>query len=97
HRPAGAARARLDAGAAGLPAAELPSRRRRTRRAPAAPAASREEAEELVARTPEQAGNSWAALQEGTLSGRKAPGGDAPGGGVPTPPAASSDDQGDET
>ncbi|MFD4029900.1 ATP-binding protein [Streptomyces sp. NPDC058637] len=80
------------------PVAGLPSRRRRTRRAPAAaPAASREEADEPVDRTPEQAGASWAALQEGTLSGRKAPGGDAPGGGVPTPPASSSDDQGDET
>ncbi|MGW4231871.1 ATP-binding protein [Streptomyces sp. NPDC004980] len=80
------------------PVAGLPSRRRRTRRVPAAaPAASREEADETVDRTPEQAGASWAALQEGTLSGRKAPGGDAPGGGVPTPPASSSDDQGDET
>ncbi|GAA2932806.1 ATP-binding protein [Kitasatospora cinereorecta] len=84
--------------AAAGPVAGLPSRRRRSRRAPAAaPAASREEADEPVARTPEQAGASWAALQEGTLSGRKAPGGDAPGGGVPTPPASSSDDQGDET
>ncbi|MEV7298263.1 ATP-binding protein [Streptomyces clavifer] len=96
-RAAGPDPAGAGTGSPAAPAAELPSRRRRTRRAPAAPAASREEAEELVARTPEQAGNSWAALQEGTLSGRKAPGGDAPGGGVPTPPAASSDDQGDET
>ncbi|WP_405387917.1 ATP-binding protein [Streptomyces sp. NBC_01102] len=80
------------------PAAGLPSRRRRTRRVPAAvPAASGEEADETVDRTPEQAGASWTALQEGTLSGRKAPGGDAPGGGVPTPPASSSDDQGDDT
>ncbi|MFI2779284.1 ATP-binding protein [Streptomyces sp. ALB3] len=67
---------------------DLPTRRRRPPRT-ASPEASttRQHAEEPVLRTPEQAGAAWAALQQGTLSGREAP---AP------PPASPSDDQGDD-
>ncbi|MEE1735869.1 ATP-binding protein [Streptomyces sp. BE147] len=56
------------------PRTELPTRRRRTRR-PAAqePAgAGGPVAEEPAPRTPEQAGASWTALQQGTVSGRNA-------------------------
>ncbi|MFG2592143.1 ATP-binding protein [Streptomyces sp. NPDC048438] len=75
------------------PPAGLPTRRRRSRRtaAPGAPTVRQQPAEEPVLRTPEQAGAAWTALQEGTLSGRKAP--------VPparTPSASPSDDQGDD-
>lgn len=76
------------AGPAAAPA--LPSRRRRARlTAPpeaAGPARTGEEAEEAVLRTPERAGASWTALQQGTLDGRSAT----------TPPASSTDDQGDD-
>ncbi|MFJ4841563.1 ATP-binding protein [Streptomyces sp. NPDC088746] len=80
------------AGEAARPAV-LPTRRRRSRRtaAPEAPTARQQPAEEPVLRTPEQAGAAWAALQEGTLSGRKAPGPPAP-----APSASPSDDQGDD-
>lgn len=75
-------------GPAAAPA--LPSRRRRARltAAPeaAGPARTGEEAEETVLRTPERAGASWTALQQGTLDGRSAT----------TPPASSTDDQGDD-
>ncbi|WP_406408431.1 ATP-binding protein [Streptomyces halstedii] len=75
-------------GSAAAPA--LPSRRRRARlTAPpeaAGPARTGEEAEEAVLRTPERAGASWTALQQGTLDGRSAT----------TPPASSTDDQGDD-
>ncbi|MFF4248856.1 ATP-binding protein [Streptomyces sp. NPDC001822] len=70
----------------------LPTRRRRSRRtdAPVAPAApGRAADEEPVLRTPEQAGAAWTALQEGTLSGRRAPA-------APAPSASSSDNQGDD-
>ncbi|WP_103759709.1 ATP-binding protein [Streptomyces sp. SM10] len=72
-------------------AAALPTRRRRSRRAPspAAETAPQQVDEESAPRTPERAGAAWAALQEGTLSGRRAP---AP----PAPPASPSDDQGDD-
>lgn len=56
------------------PRTELPTRRRRVRR-PAAPDAAdahRPVAEEPAPRTPEQAGASWTALQQGTVSGRRA-------------------------
>ncbi|MFE2020926.1 ATP-binding protein [Streptomyces sp. NPDC059499] len=56
--------------------AALPSRRRRNRRAAspdAAAAAPGPAADEPVLRTPEQAGASWTALQQGTVSGRNAP------------------------
>ncbi|MFE4213716.1 ATP-binding protein [Streptomyces sp. NPDC056844] len=76
------------------PPAGLPTRRRRSRRAasPEAPADRRGAAEEEPGlRTPERAGAAWAALQQGTLSGRNAPA---------TSPQASpespSDDQGDD-
>lgn len=75
---------------AGRPAG-LPTRRRRAPRA-ASPetSATRQQAEDEPAlRTPEQAGAAWAALQEGTLGGRKAL---AP----PAPPAFPSDDRGDD-
>ncbi|MFJ8862442.1 ATP-binding protein [Streptomyces sp. NPDC102451] len=74
------------------PPAGLPTRRRRSRRtaSPEASAARQQAAEEPAPRTPEQAGAAWAALQEGTLSGRKAPA--TP----PAPPASPSDDQGDD-
>lgn len=71
----------------------LPSRRRRNRRtaAPdAAPAAPGAAVDEPVLRTPEQAGASWTALQQGTVSGRNAPAAAA----EPAPsagPASSSD------
>ncbi|MGW1816703.1 ATP-binding protein [Streptomyces sp. NPDC002125] len=77
----------------------LPSRRRRSRRAasPDVPTAPRGAAaeEETAPRTPERAGAAWAALQEGTLSGRKAP---VPPVSAPaaSPSASSSDDQGDD-
>ncbi|WP_405665944.1 ATP-binding protein [Streptomyces sp. NBC_01166] len=75
------------------PPAGLPTRRRRSRRtaAPEAPTARQQPAEKPVLRTPEQAGAAWTALQEGTLSGRKAP---APP--ARTPSASPSDDQGDD-
>ncbi|WP_405691833.1 ATP-binding protein [Streptomyces sp. NBC_01185] len=77
----------------GAHAAELPTRRRRSRKAasPDAPTARPQTAEEPVLRTPEGAGAAWAALQEGTLSGRKAlePPAEAPS-------ASPSDDQGDD-
>ncbi|MER5556461.1 ATP-binding protein [Streptomyces sp. NPDC002793] len=71
--------------------AELPTRRRRSPRTavPQPPTAPQQAAEEPALRTPEQAGAAWAALQEGTLSGRNAPGPAAP-------PASPSDDQGDD-
>ncbi|MFF1463133.1 ATP-binding protein [Streptomyces sp. NPDC058330] len=73
---------------AGAP--DLPSRRRRARRATApdggAAARTREAGVEPDLRTPEQAGASWAALQQGTLSGRSAS----------APSASPSDDQGDD-
>ncbi|MFJ3143514.1 ATP-binding protein [Streptomyces halstedii] len=76
------------AGPAAAPA--LPSRRRRARLTArpeaAGPARTGEEAEEAVLRTPERAGASWTALQQGTLDGRSAT----------TPPASSTDDQGDD-
>lgn len=73
-----------------LPAG-LPTRRRRARRtaSPQSPAAGQQPAQEPVTRTPEQAGAAWAALQQGTLSGREAL---AP----PAPPVPPSDDQGDD-
>ncbi|MGW0782743.1 ATP-binding protein [Streptomyces sp. NPDC002913] len=77
----------------------LPSRRRRSRRAasPDVPTAPRGAAaeEESAPRTPERAGAAWAALQEGTLSGRQAP---VPPVSAPaaSPSASSSDDQGDD-
>ncbi|MFJ8751576.1 ATP-binding protein [Streptomyces sp. NPDC102441] len=78
---------------AARPAADLPTRRRRSRRT-ASPGAStvRQQPEAAPAlRTPEQAGAAWTALQEGTRSGREAP---AP---PPQAPSASpSDDQGDD-
>ncbi|MFF8710587.1 ATP-binding protein [Streptomyces sp. NPDC015184] len=53
------------------PVTGLPSRRRRTPRpAPARPAPVAEQDREQAPRTPEQAGASWAALQQGTLNGR---------------------------
>ncbi|MFJ3279345.1 ATP-binding protein [Streptomyces halstedii] len=69
----------------------LPSRRRRARLTARPEAAGparteEEEAEEAVLRTPERAGASWTALQQGTLDGRSAT----------TPPASSTDDQGDD-
>ncbi|MEU1126176.1 ATP-binding protein [Streptomyces sp. NPDC005899] len=69
----------------GLPAG-LPSRRRKSRRTTSPAPGLPGECEEPALRTPEQAGSSWAALQEGTLSGRNAP----------APTASSSDDQGDD-
>lgn len=86
---AAAVEAPADEGAA--QAAALPTRRRRSRRAasPAAETAPQQAGEEPAPRTPERAGAAWAALQEGTLSGRRAP---AP----PAPPASPSDDQGDD-
>ncbi|MEU5715823.1 ATP-binding protein [Streptomyces sp. NPDC020403] len=72
---------------AGPPATGLPSRRRRTpRRAPSPGPVTETPEERPPLRTPEQAEASWAALQEGTLSGRNAP----------APTASSSDDQGDD-
>ncbi|MFJ8870216.1 ATP-binding protein [Streptomyces sp. NPDC102473] len=86
----GAAPAAADDGAH---AAELPTRRRRSRKAasPEASTAHRQTVEEPVLRTPEGAGAAWAALQEGTLSGRKAP--EPP---AEAPSASPSDDQGDD-
>ncbi|MFE7620264.1 ATP-binding protein [Streptomyces sp. NPDC057496] len=53
------------------PATGLPSRRRRTPRpAPARPEPAAGQDREQALRTPEQAGASWAALQQGTLNGR---------------------------
>ncbi|MFE6041988.1 ATP-binding protein [Streptomyces sp. NPDC056452] len=75
----------------------LPSRRRRNRRtaAPdAATAAPAAEVDEPVLRTPEQAGASWTALQQGTVSGRNAPAAAAEPPADPEPsagPAASAD------
>ncbi|MFF3831069.1 ATP-binding protein [Streptomyces sp. NPDC002458] len=93
--PAGTAGASDSASGGAAPPAGLPTRRRRSRRAasPEAPADRRRTAEEEPGlRTPERAGAAWAALQQGTLSGRNAPA---------TPPQAPqespSDDQGDET
>ncbi|MFH8757590.1 ATP-binding protein [Streptomyces atroolivaceus] len=74
------------------PAAGLPTRRRRSPRtaSPQASTARQQAPEEPpLLRTPEQAGAAWAALQEGTLSGRRAPERSAP-------PASPSDDQGDD-
>ncbi|WP_405717147.1 ATP-binding protein [Streptomyces sp. NBC_00046] len=61
---------------AGGRAPALPSRRRRTPRpAPARPASTDAAPDrEQVPRTPEQAGASWAALQQGTLNGRSVAG-----------------------
>ncbi|MFB8112543.1 ATP-binding protein [[Kitasatospora] papulosa] len=76
------------------PPAELPTRRRRARRtdSPESSTTRPQTVEEPTLRTPEQAGAAWAALQEGTLSGRKAPGPPAQ-----APPAATpSDDLGDD-
>ncbi|MGC5364411.1 ATP-binding protein [Streptomyces sp. DT24] len=83
---------------AGRGPAPLPSRRRRQPRTASAPAAERGAAPSAAApqdppasRTPEQAGASWTALQQGTLDGRKA------GGPATTPgSAAEPDDQGDD-
>ncbi|WP_329044573.1 ATP-binding protein [Streptomyces sp. NBC_01693] len=77
------------------PPAGLPTRRRRSRRAASPEAAAdrqRAAEEEPGLRTPERAGAAWAALQQGTLSGRNAPA-------TPpqAPPESPSDDQGDET
>ncbi|MGW0790072.1 ATP-binding protein [Streptomyces sp. NPDC002911] len=71
--------------------AELPTRRRRSPRtaSPQASTARQQPVEEAALRTPERAGAAWAALQEGTLRGRKAPG-------PPGPSASPSDDQGDD-
>lgn len=80
--------------------AALPSRRRRSRRAAspdAATAAPGAAADEPVLRTPEQAGASWTALQQGTVSGRSAPAAAEPpaapapstGTAAPTAPASS--------
>uniref|UniRef100_A0AAU1LZD7 histidine kinase n=1 Tax=Streptomyces sp. NBC_00148 TaxID=2903626 RepID=A0AAU1LZD7_9ACTN len=92
--PAGTAGASDSASGEAAPPAGLPTRRRRSRRAasPEAPADRRRTAEEEPGlRTPERAGAAWAALQQGTLSGRNAPA---------TPPQAPqespSDDQGDD-
>ncbi|MFE6931048.1 ATP-binding protein [Streptomyces sp. NPDC057699] len=92
--PAGTAGASASASGEAAPPAGLPTRRRRSRRAasPEAPADRRRTAEEEPGlRTPERAGAAWAALQQGTLSGRNAPA---------TPPQAPqespSDDQGDD-
>ncbi|MGW2179652.1 ATP-binding protein [Streptomyces sp. NPDC001732] len=53
------------------PVPGLPSRRRRTPRpAPARPAPAADQDRDQAPRTPEQAGASWAALQQGTLNGR---------------------------
>ncbi|MER7311299.1 MULTISPECIES: ATP-binding protein [Streptomyces] len=88
--PAPAAPAATTGFSGPAPAPALPSRRRRARltAAPeaAGPARTGEEAEEAVLRTPERAGASWTALQRGTLDGRSAT----------TPPASSTDDQGDD-
>ncbi|MEU2025523.1 ATP-binding protein [Streptomyces sp. NPDC016469] len=74
----------------------LPSRRRRTpRRTPAAATAARaaEPSADRMSRTPEAAGASWAALQQGTLNGRSVTGrAPAPGTGAPD----HQDDQGDD-
>ena len=71
--------------------AELPTRRRRSPRTalPPPPTARQQAQEQHAPRTPEQAGAAWAALQEGTLSGRKASG-------PPAPSAFPLDDQGDD-
>ncbi|MGW2086551.1 ATP-binding protein [Streptomyces sp. NPDC001880] len=76
---------------AGGEAAALPSRRRRTPRpAPARPApADAAPDREQVPRTPEQAGASWAALQQGTLNGRSVAG-------RPTAPAPDDHDHPDD-
>lgn len=75
------------------PPAGLPSRRRRSRRtdSPETSTTRPQAVEEPTLRTPEQAGAAWAALQEGTLSGRKAPGPPAQ-----APSASPSDDLGDD-
>ncbi|MFE4690545.1 ATP-binding protein [Streptomyces sp. NPDC056749] len=75
------------------PPAGLPTRRRRARRtgSPETPTTPPQAVEEPTLRTPEQAGAAWAALQEGTLSGRKAPGPPAQ-----APSASPSDDLGDD-
>ncbi|MFD9499382.1 ATP-binding protein [Streptomyces sp. NPDC060035] len=82
---------------------ELPSRRRRNRRtsSPDPATAAPDAADEPVLRTPEQAGASWTALQQGTVSGRKAPAAAEPTGAAepsaaPARSASSSDDQGDD-
>ncbi|MFF5727461.1 ATP-binding protein [[Kitasatospora] papulosa] len=87
--PAGAA----PSAEAEAPPAELPTRRRRSRRtdSPESSTTRPRTVEEPTLRTPEQAGAAWAALQEGTLSGRKAPGPPAQ-----APPASPSDDLGDD-
>ncbi|MFF1345892.1 ATP-binding protein, partial [Streptomyces sp. NPDC058322] len=82
---------------AGGEAPALPSRRRRAPRpAPARPASVAAPDREQVPRTPEQAGASWAALQQGTLNGRSVAG-------PPSAPAPDDhdhpddrDDQGDD-
>jgi signal transduction histidine kinase len=74
----------------------LPSRRRRSRRTASPDAHTpRRPEEEPALRTPEHAGTAWAALQEGTLSGRNA---SAHPEAVPAAPpsAPSSHDQGDD-
>ncbi|MFB8120682.1 ATP-binding protein [Streptomyces sp. NPDC055962] len=77
----------------GADTAELPTRRRRSRKAasPQEPTARRLPVEEPLLRTPEGAGAAWTALQQGTLSGRKAP--EPP---AEAPSASPSDDQGDD-
>ncbi|MEU9620665.1 ATP-binding protein [Streptomyces sp. NPDC048155] len=91
--PAGPEPAPAPRPAGGHPA-ELPSRRRRAPRpTPARPApAAVTPDREKVSRTPEEAGASWAALQQGTLNGRSTAG-------RPTAPApddpATQDDQSD--
>lgn len=82
---------------AGGEAPALPSRRRRAPRpAPARAASVAAPDREQVPRTPEQAGASWAALQQGTLNGRSVAG-------PPSAPAPDDhdhpddrDDQGDD-
>ncbi|MEV2246425.1 ATP-binding protein [Streptomyces sp. NPDC049970] len=88
-----------DAAVGGDRPAGLPSRRRRSRRtdAPGTPSAGRRTVEEdPLPRTPEQAGSAWASLQEGTLSGRRAPEPPASEPSSAVPAASSSDDQGDD-
>ncbi|PZT77206.1 MULTISPECIES: ATP-binding protein [unclassified Streptomyces] len=77
-RPAPAAAPGTESGSDGAEdPTGLPSRRRRApRRTPAAPAGGRaaEPATGQMPRTPEAAGASWAALQQGTLNGRSVTG-----------------------
>ncbi|WLQ36842.1 ATP-binding protein [Streptomyces castrisilvae] len=89
-RPVADAAPRSPAGPAGP--AELPSRRRRAPRRTPAPAKATEPSAGQVPRTPEQAGASWAALQQGTLNGRSVTGRKP----APDTGAHDQDDQGDD-